>query len=53
MKLSTGVCIGMAFFGILLGALMGGTSPASFIDIPALLIIFLGTAGCTGASVGP
>jgi chemotaxis protein MotA len=53
MKLSTGVSIGMAFGGILMGALMGGTSPASFIDIPALLIIFLGTAGCTGASVGP
>lgn len=53
MKLSTGLSIGMAFGGILLGALMGGTSPASFIDLPAVLIIFLGTAGATGASVGP
>ncbi len=53
MKLSTGAAIGMAFGGILMGALMGGTSPASFIAIPALLIIFLGTAGATGASVGP
>jgi chemotaxis protein MotA len=53
MKLSTGAAIGMAFGGILVGALMEGTSPASFIDIPAILIIFLGTAGATGASVGP
>jgi chemotaxis protein MotA len=53
MKLSTGLCIAMAFGGILMGALMGGTSPASFIDMPALLIIFLGTLGTTGASVGP
>jgi chemotaxis protein MotA len=53
MKLSTGMAIGMAFVGILLGALMEGTSPASFFDIPAVLIIFLGTAGATGASVGP
>ena len=53
MKLSTGMAIGMAFVGILMGALMEGTSPASFMDIPAILIIFLGTAGATGASVGP
>jgi len=53
MKLSTGAAIGMAFAGILMGALMEGTSPASFLDIPAVLIIFLGTAGATGASVGP
>ena len=53
MKLSTGACIGMAFAGILVGAFMEGTSPASFIDIPAILIIILGTAGATGASVGP
>ena len=45
MKLSTGAGIGIAFFGILVGALMEGTSPMSFIDIPALLIIFAGTFG--------
>jgi chemotaxis protein MotA len=53
MKISTGAGIAIAFFGILVGALMEGTSPASFIDIPAILIIFLGTGGATAASVGP
>jgi chemotaxis protein MotA len=53
MKLSTGMAIGMAFVGILLGAMMEGTSPAAFIDIPAFLIIILGTGGATAASVGP
>jgi len=52
MKASTGIGIGLAFGGILMGALMGGTSPAAFIDIPAFLIIFLGTFGVTMASVG-
>jgi chemotaxis protein MotA len=52
MKPSTGIGIGLAFFGILLGALMGGTSPAAFIAIPAILIIFCGTGGATMASVG-
>ena len=53
MKLSTGAGIGIAFFGILVGAFMEGTSPMSFIDIPAILIIFCGTSGATLASVGP
>ncbi len=53
MKLSTGAGIGIAFFGILVGAFMEGTSPAAFIDIPAILIIFLGTSGAVAASVGP
>jgi chemotaxis protein MotA len=52
MKPSTGIGIGLAFFGILLAALMEGTSPASFIDIPAMIIIFAGTGGATMASVG-
>lgn len=52
MKASTGIGIGVAFFGILLAALMEGTSPASFIDIPAIIIIFAGTGGATLASVG-
>lgn len=52
MKPATGIGIGLAFMGILMGALMGGTSPAAFIDIPAFLIIFLGTGGATLASVG-
>jgi chemotaxis protein MotA len=53
MKLSTGAGIGIAFFGILIGAFMEGTSPMSFIDIPAIIIIFAGTFGVTLASVGP
>jgi len=52
MKPATGIGIGLAFVGILLGALMEGTSPAAFIDIPAFLIIFFGTGGATTASVG-
>jgi chemotaxis protein MotA len=39
-------------FGLMLGAMMVGTSPAAFIDIPALLIILGGTGGATLASVG-
>jgi chemotaxis protein MotA len=53
MKLSTGAGIGIAFFGILIGAFMEGTSPMSFIDLPAIIIIFAGTFGVTLASVGP
>jgi len=52
MKPSTGIGIGVAFFGILLAAMMEGTSPAAFIDIPAIIIIFCGTGGATMASVG-
>src|SRR5580658_4562710 len=52
MKASTAIGIGMAFGSLLLSSLMGGTSPASFIDIPALLIIIGGTAGVTLGSVG-
>jgi chemotaxis protein MotA len=52
MKPATGIGVGLAFVGILMGATMEGTSPAAFIDIPAFLIIFLGTAGVTLASVG-
>jgi chemotaxis protein MotA len=52
MKASTAIGIGLAFGSLLLSSLMGGTSPASFIDIPALMIILGGTAGVTMASVG-
>jgi chemotaxis protein MotA len=52
MKRGTSVGLGVAIFGILVGALMEGTSPAAFIDIPAILIIFAGTFGATMASVG-
>ena len=52
MKPATAIGIGVAAGGILLSAMMGGTSPAAFIDIPALLIIFAGTGGVTMASFG-
>jgi len=52
MKPSTGIGIGVAVFGILFAAIMEGTSPAAFIDIPAFIIILAGTGGATMASVG-
>jgi chemotaxis protein MotA len=52
MKPATGIGIGVAVVGLLLGAMMTGTSPAAFIDIPALVIIICGTGGATMASVG-
>jgi len=51
-KASTAIGIGLAFGSLLLSAMMDGTSPASFIDIPALMIILGGTGGVTMASVG-
>ena len=44
MKAATAIGIVVAAAGILLGAIMEGTSPAAFINIPAIIIIFGGTA---------
>jgi len=52
MKPATAVGIGLGLFGILLSAMMEGTSPAAFINIPAVLLICAGTFGATLASVG-
>jgi chemotaxis protein MotA len=52
MKPATAIGIAVAAGGILMSAMMGGTSPAAFMDIPALLIIIGGTAGVTLASCG-
>jgi chemotaxis protein MotA len=52
MKPATAIGIAVAAGGILMSAIMGGTSPAAFMDIPALLIIIGGTGGVTLASVG-
>src|SRR5690242_14039961 len=52
MKAATGIGIAVAAVGILMSAMMDGTSPAAFINIPAILIIVAGTAGATMASVG-
>src|SRR5581483_6122608 len=52
MKPATAIGIVVAGLGILMAGIMGGTSPASFMDIPALLIIVGGTGGVTLASCG-
>jgi chemotaxis protein MotA len=52
MKAATGIGIVAAAIAILFSAMMEGTSPASFINIPAVIIIVGGTAGATLASVG-
>jgi chemotaxis protein MotA len=52
MKASTAIGIGVAFGSLLMSSMMDGTSPASFINIPALMIIIGGTGGVTLASVG-
>jgi chemotaxis protein MotA len=52
MKPATGIGIAVAALGILMAAMMEGTSPAAFIDMPAILTIFAGTGGVVLASVG-
>lgn len=52
MKAATGIGIAVATIGILMSAMMDGTSPAAFMNIPALLLIVTGTGGATMASVG-
>jgi chemotaxis protein MotA len=52
MKAATAIGIGVAFGSLLLSSMMDGTSPASFMNIAALIIILGGTGGVTLASVG-
>ena len=52
MKAATGIGIAVAAVGILMSAMMDGTSPAAFMNMPALLIIIAGTGGATLASCG-
>jgi len=52
MKAATAIGIGLAFGSLMMSSMMDGTSPASFINIPALMIILGGTGGVTLASVG-
>jgi chemotaxis protein MotA len=52
MKAATAIGIGVAMGALLLSAMMDGTSPAVFLNIPALIIIIGGTGGVTLASVG-
>jgi chemotaxis protein MotA len=50
MKASTAIGIGLACAGLLLGAMMEGSQVGSFLDPPAILIVFGGTLGATLAS---
>jgi chemotaxis protein MotA len=52
MKAATGIGIGIAIGGLLLGVLMEGGNPMSFLNIPAALIVLGGTLGACIASVG-
>jgi chemotaxis protein MotA len=47
MKAATAIGIGAALGGLLMGTLMEGSSPAALINIPAMLIVFVGTFGVT------
>src|SRR3954452_1606491 len=47
MKAATAIGIGAAIFGLLAGSTMEGTSPASYFNVPAMLIVFVGTFGAT------
>lgn len=52
MKAATAIGIAIGVGGLLLSAVLEGTSPGAFMNVPALLIIVLGTGGATMASVG-
>ena len=45
MKAATAIGIGLAFGSLMMSSMMDGTSPARFINIPALMIILGGTPG--------
>jgi chemotaxis protein MotA len=47
LKANTAIGIGVAFFGLIMGAMMDGTQIPAFFNIPALLIVCVGTAGVT------
>src|SRR4051794_15400043 len=47
MKAATAIGMGAALLGLLVGSSMEGTSPAAFLNIPAMLIVFVGTFGAT------
>ena len=50
MKASTGIGIGAAFVFLLMAVIMDGGNPASFLNIPAFLIVIGGTFGVMTAS---
>jgi chemotaxis protein MotA len=52
MKAATAIGIALGLGGLLVGGLMEGTSPTTLLNIPAILIVLVGTYGATMASVG-
>src|SRR4051794_17444980 len=52
MKAATAIGIVIAIVGLLGGAVMEGTSPAAFFNVPAIIIIFGGLTGVCFASCG-
>jgi chemotaxis protein MotA len=51
-RAATAIGIVVACVGILGAAMMEGTSPAAFMNIPAMLLVFAGTFGATVAATG-
>jgi chemotaxis protein MotA len=51
-KAATAIGIVVACVGILGAAMMEGTSPAAFMNMPAMLLVFAGTFGATMAATG-
>jgi chemotaxis protein MotA len=47
LKANTAIGIGVAFFGLIMGAMMEGTSIPAFFNVSALLIVLGGTGGVT------
>jgi len=52
MKAATAIGIVIAIVGILGSAMMEGTQPTAFINIPAIMIVFAGTFGATLGACG-
>jgi chemotaxis protein MotA len=52
MKAATAIGIVAAIVGILGGAMMEGTSPTAFLNMPAMILVFVGTFGATMAACG-
>ena len=52
MKAATAIGIVAACVGILGAAMMEGTSPTAFLNMPAMILVFVGTFGATLAACG-
>ncbi len=52
MKAATAIGIVAAIVGILGAAMMEGTSPTAFLNMPAMILVFVGTFGVTLAACG-